>query len=74
MNTASKTDPCMLAALRSDGFRDELRKFMVECNVTPEDFSEFRFAKGAKTGSDTLVLELNEGRQRAFPFAMHTTH
>lgn len=64
----------LVNALNSDGFRDEMHKFMRECNVTLEDFSEFRFAQDAQTGRYQLVLELVDGRERAFPFAMRATH
>lgn len=71
MSTAEINRARLVSALNSDGFRDEVRRFMRECNVTLDDFREFRLAQDPKT---MLVLELNDGRQRAFPFSPRTTH
>lgn len=74
MNAAEINRSRLVTALNSEGFRDEVRRFMRECDVTLDDFREFRFAQDPHTGGSMIVLELNDGRQRAFPFSPRTTH
>lgn len=62
------------ALLNSAGFRAELGAWMADCDLAFTDIDHFRLTRDPHTGSQMIVVELIDGRSRAFPFETHKVH